>query len=228
MTSQTGYVDSTGRLRLTLLSIAAVLGPALFVIAACFEPTGDTDGAKETIATVADSTGRWYAAYALTGVGSALTLALAVLAPRLTPTRGSMVTTIGAALLAIGAVAFFAGIYVYGAVLSTLVEDGSRDVAVQAQDTLDDSWRIGVLFVVGFLGQLLGMLLLAIGYWRARTVAIWIPIALVAAAVAAFFLGGEGGVLAGISWLPFVAAAAGVVMALHRHPAALRDAPATA
>jgi hypothetical protein len=153
---------------------------------------------------------------------------LAVLAPRLTPFRGSTITSIGAALLAIGAVAFFAGIYVYGAVLSSLVDDGTRDVAVQAQDTLDDSWQIGVLFVTGFLGQMLGMVVIAIGFWRARTIAMWIPIALVVSAVAAFFLGGEGGALAGLSWVPFVAAAVGIVMALYRHPAALREAPVAA
>jgi hypothetical protein len=140
MTAAVPEANGASQLRLKLLAVAAVVGPLLFVIGSFIEPGDETDTARQTVATVADSPSRWFIALAVIAVGSALTVALAVIAPRVAPGRGAGLTTFGAILLAIGGVAFFGGIYMYGAVLQTLVDDGNEQLAIAAQDVLDDGW----------------------------------------------------------------------------------------
>lgn len=161
-------------LRRCLLAGTLALAPVVLVIAALVgvdDP--DTSGAAHLEA-IAPDRDQFFTSLALTSLGLAMlaigAYGLALLARR----RGGRTTTAGWFVTAIGGTAAAASLFLYAAVLHLITDPSLDREAMGAVDQLgSDSGRIGVAFVVGFLGLTIGLLLLAAGLWRARTVPTW-------------------------------------------------------
>lgn len=161
-------------LRRCLLAGTLAIAPVVLVVAALVgidDP--DTSGTAHVDA-IAPDRDRFFVSLVLASLGMAMlaigSYGLTLLARR----RGGRTATAGWFLTAVGGTSAAASLFLYGVVLH-LVTDPSLDrEAMGAVDQLgSDSVRIGVAFVVGFLGVAIGLLLLAVGLWRARTVPTW-------------------------------------------------------
>jgi hypothetical protein len=105
---------------------------------------------------------------------------------------------IGAGLLLIGMVAFAATYVVNVFEIKATGDEYDRAQMTELFESTEESGEAAPIFAMFLLGLVLGSILLAIGLWRQRAVAIWVPIALVLASVASF-AGGEsqvGGLIA--------------------------------
>jgi hypothetical protein len=169
---------------------ACVLAGVLITVGFLLDPAVDTDTGAETIAAVAESADRFYWANTMSAFGLAMTAAVGLAVLRLVRGRGRVLATIGGVLMMIGGTAAAAGIFMYGAALTGMVESGvDHSVLAELQDHLGDSWRPGLAFLLGFAPLLLGMLLSAIALFLSRAVPRWVPIALGLGAVAIIALG---------------------------------------
>lgn len=180
----------TDTVRDALHAGACVLSGVLITIGFLLDKTGsETDEAAELVAVVAEAPDRFYAANLLSAVGLSLVAAVGLAVLRLVRGRGRVLATVGGVLTMVGATAAAAGIFMYGAVVSTLTADLDAEAATAAQDALSESGRTGIAFVVGFPGTFLGLLLCAAALVVSRATPRWVPAALVAGIVAVMVLG---------------------------------------
>lgn len=203
----------TDRVRDALHAGACVLAGVLITTGFALDPHRDTDSDAALIQAVTADPGRFYWANTIAAVGLVLLAAVGLAVLRLVRHRARVLATVAGMLLIIGGAAAAAGIFMYGAVLSGMVESGqSTQVSVALQESLGNSARPGLAFVVGFPGFALGMLLAAVALAMSRATPRWVPATLLAGLVWTLALG-EGS----ISWvgdLLLTAALTGIGLAL--------------
>lgn len=163
---------------------ACVLAGVLVTAGFALDPAIETETGAETIAAVAESPDLFYWSNTMAGFGLAMIAAVGLAVLRLVRGRGRAVATVGGVLTIIGAAASGAAIFMYGAVLTGLVESGEeQEVLASLQDSLSDSSRPGLAFLLGFAGMFLGLLISVVALLMARAVALWVAGALLAGIV---------------------------------------------
>lgn len=152
-----------------------VLAGVLVTVGFLLDPASDADGASEIVAAVSDDTGLFYWSNTVAAFGLAMVAAVGLAVMRLVRGRGRVPATIGGLLMMIGGVASGAGIFMYGAVLTGMVESGvETETLVDLQDHLGDSMRPGLAFLLGFAPMLLGMLFSAVALFLSQAVPRWV------------------------------------------------------
>ena len=195
---------------------ACVLSGALVFVGFLLDPAGDADTGAETIAVVAESTDRFYWANTITAFGLAMVAAVGLAVLRLVRGRGRVLGTIGGLLLVIGGLGAAAGIFMYGAVLSAMVEsDVDHEVLAELQDHLGESSRPGLAFFLGFASLLLGLLVSAVAFLVSKASHVAVPVLLLLGAVGIVVLGDRGN-LAHVSDAVLALGLAGVGVTLWR------------
>lgn len=167
-----------------------MLAGVLITTGFLLDPARDVDGGTELVAAVAAAPERFYAAMTLGAFGFAMAAAVGLAVLRLVHGRGRVLATVGGLMLTIGGVAAAAGLFMFGAVATTMVQSG-QDLAVVASllDSLEDSFRPGLTFAIGFPGTVLGLVLSAVALLISRAAPRWAPAALLAGVVAVIALG---------------------------------------
>ena len=169
---------------------ACLLSGVLVSVGFLLDPAKDSDTGAETIAAVAASTERFYWSNTMTAIGLAMIAAVGLAVLRLVRGRGRVLGTIGGLLLILGGTAAGAGIFMYGAVLSSMVEsDVDPAVLAQLQDHIGESMRPGLAFLLGFVPLLLGLVLSGIALLVSRAAHPAVPVLLILGAVSIMVLG---------------------------------------
>ncbi|MDQ1643043.1 MAG: hypothetical protein QOJ90_2394 [Actinomycetota bacterium] len=204
---------ATARSRLSALALAGagvgiVLGHLLTV-----PPTGK---ASVYVADLAAHRTTGVIGGLLTAVGAFLLVPGLAAVLRLVPERGARLATIGAVLAGTGIVALGAGDVMITLVMGSLVEKHA-DLATTLFKISDTEPLIGLPFALAPL-FVLGMVLLGIALFRARTVPIWLAVLTIVGAVGVFF-SSAGGASAFIPLLPLGIALVGLGTIALRRPA---------
>ena len=189
MTSpSTSATTSTDRARTWLLAGAMVVAPVLLLAGSLLEvDTGDTSGTAE-IAAVAADRDQFFVSGLLLALGLAALSACAIGLMRLTRDRGGVLGTVGGCLLFVGGAAAGGAIFMYSGVMWTAADPDLDRTAMGAfAETAGEGVQLGLPFMVGFLGIALGMALLGIALWRARTVPRWAAVLVGVAGVSSWF-----------------------------------------
>lgn len=185
-TRRTGTRIVQDGIHVALCAIAGVLITVGFAL----DNSHDADNGTELIAIVTDAPDRFYWSNTLAAFGLVLVAAVGLAVFRLVRGRGRVVATVGGLLLMIGGAGAAAGTFMYGAVVTTMVESGQpATVSAALQDSFEDSLRTGLTFFIGFPGLMLGLLVTAAALFISRATPRWVPGALVAGVVCVFALG---------------------------------------
>lgn len=161
-----------------VISGGCVLSATLVAIGFALDPAATHSSARDIVEAVASAPDRFFAAMYLAALGLAMLACVGIAVMRLVPGRGRGLATAGGLLVVLGAASAAAGIFMYGAVLSTLIANESVDTVVGLQEGLEDSSRIGIAFMIGFPGFFLGLLLCAAALARSRAVPLAVPVLL--------------------------------------------------
>lgn len=202
--------DRAAVVRDAVVAGGAVLAGVLITIGFALDPARTESESAELVAAVADAPGRFYAANLLGALGLVMLTCVALAVIRLVPGRGRGLATGGGLLLMLGSIAAAAGVFMYGAVVSVLVESESTATAVRLQEVLGDSARTGLTFLIGFPAFLLGMVLCAAALLRARTVPWAVPALIVLGLVGVVALGEASPILATAADVLLAAACAAI------------------
>jgi hypothetical protein len=179
---------TTGRTRPIIVATALALGSlavAILLLTTPGFPRDDFDYAD--VAAVRD--GGW-ATTLVDGLGFAVAgVALALAVCMLARARGAVLANVGAVLVALGGLVFFAAEFAYGAfawyATATAVlpaETGAKLIAYAH----DNGGHLMGPLAAAFVAYNVGVLLLCVALWRARAVPRWLPIAIVVLTVAQF------------------------------------------
>lgn len=172
---------------------ACLLSGVLITVGFLLDPAADSDTGTETVAAVADATERFYWANTTTAFGLAMVAAVGLAVLRLVRGRGRVLGTIGGMLLILGGISAGAAIFMYGAVLSAMVEsDVDVPVLAELQDHLGDSMRPGLAFLLGFAPLLLGLILSAAALFVSKAAHVAVPVLLLLGAIGIVALGDAG------------------------------------
>jgi len=183
------------------LSIAAtglLLGPLLFTVGDLFrrlvEPSG-TPTATDITTSVAAHGALWLLA-GLLSIGAAFLLVVGMVGVVATARgRGARLTTIGAVMVAVGAIASVGHAVAFYAPYALYDKAGVPAASIKALDDASESYPLLVVLIVLFLvGMMLGSIVLFLGLRRAGRVPIWSVIA----AVVFVACGSTGGVFPGV------------------------------
>lgn len=205
--------DTSARSRLSALALVGagvgiVLGHLLTV-----PPTGK---ASVYVADLAAHRTTGVIGGLLTAVGAFLLVPGLAAVLRLVRERGARLATIGAVLAGTGIVALGAGDVMITLVMGGLVEK-NPGLATALFEISDTEPLIGLPFALAPL-FVLGMVLLGIALYRARTVPVWLAVLTIVGAVGVFF-SSAGGVSAFIPLLPLGIALVGLGTITLRRPA---------
>lgn len=201
---------------------ACMLGGVLITIAFLLDPATDVENGADLVGVVAETPDRFYVSTTLGAFGFAMTAAVGLAVLRLVHGRGRVLATVGGLMLTIAGVAAAAGLFMYGSVVTALVESG-QDLTVVAglQDSLEDSSRVALPFLVGFPGLLLGLVLCGVALLLSRAVPRWVPAVLLAGCLGVVVLGETA--LSSVADLLLTAGFLGIGLALWRATAAGRS-----
>ena len=215
-------MDTSTRTRIAAASL--VLGPLLFtvgdVLRRLVEPSGSNLSGTDIVTAIGQHGPTWLAA-GLLALAAAFFFVVGVTGLIATASgRGARLTTVGAVMVGVGAIASVGhamGYYFFYAALSTAHTPGPE---IDALDGAVSYPMIVVVILLFIVGLVLGPIVLFLGLRRARRVPIWAVVAAVAFAI----LGNTSGVGAGI--LGIVAAMAAFVPAARSLTRAPTEAPA--
>lgn len=130
----------------------------------------------------------WLNTHYYGGIGIAVfMIGLAVAACMLTPARGAIWTTVGAAMITLGGIAHLAGIAGEGVAMGYAADPAAVPQAQGAEllrYIFEHDGRFFVGIGVGLLLMTLGGILIGVGLVRARTVPLWVPLTLIASTIA--------------------------------------------
>lgn len=179
---------SSDTVRRLFLAGTTVLAPVVLLLSAALAVDDpDTDG-RAHLDAVAGDRDQLFTSNALAALGLAMLAIAASGVVLLARRRGGALATAGWILTTIGGISAASAVFLYGAVIHAVTDSRLERDAMGALDSqASNSGRIGIAFVVGFLGLALGLLLLAAGLWRARTVPLWMAGLLGLAAVLLVF-----------------------------------------
>jgi len=187
----------TTTIRARLVALLLVIGPLAFTFGDLLRRIVEPDGspkASAITAAVNDHTGLWLLA-GLLSIVAAFCIVPGVLALIPRDGRGSVLTTIGVAMVTIGGVASAGHAVAFYAPYALYARANTSADALTALDDASESYPLLVALIVLFIaGMMLGTIVLFLGLRRARRVPIWS----VLAAVVFVACGSTGGVLPGI------------------------------
>jgi hypothetical protein len=208
--------------RVRLLATAMIAGPILILFGHLFTVSADQEPADYISGIAALGPMAYYATAVAIGVGALLLLFWVAGALLLTPGRGGVLTTIGAVLATIGIIPTGAGNFMFGAVMASLVP-ADQGVARRVAEIADTQLAAGLGWQLMPL-MIIGVILIGVGFIRARTVPLWLSIVLIVGSVLVTF-SGAGGVMTFLLLLPWCVGLAGVAVVLWRRAAAPASAP---
>jgi hypothetical protein len=174
--------------RTRLAAVCLLAGAVLTAVTAVLDPAVPDDTLEGLLTYTATEPERWTAwALALTATGLVLLPAIAALGRAVTG-RGAGLTLTGACMAGAGAV----GMVVLGASETTLtaLTAGTTPVTaetVAAAERLEEAPGLAVAFILLLLGWYVGLRVLLWGLWRARRVALWVPVLGTLGGVGAWF-----------------------------------------
>ncbi|MEV0156804.1 hypothetical protein AB0H57_24170 [Micromonospora sp. NPDC050686] len=223
--------DSTGRRygrSITAFTLAA--GGLLYGVANAFYWVMFPDDVSEgtgNLAVAAANLGAWRAETLLFALAHLLllpaTLGLAVVLGQLRP----VVATVGGAAAVLGLYFSTVHLWQYNAFFGALAGAGvDADTARPVVTALEADPFVMSSFAVWLLGWTIGLLVLAFGAWRARVVALWVPLVLTAGLVLDIVT--EGVPLKVIVSVLMVAGLSGLALGVRRHRATVAAPEATA
>lgn len=180
----------TDRVRDAIHAGACVLAGALVTIGFALDTSVESGDGAALVREIAQAPDRFYWANVIGAFGLVLVAAVGLAVMRLVRARARVLATVGGMMMIIGGAAAAAGIFMYGAVLTGMVESGLELEQMGAlQDSLSDSARPGIAFMIGFPGFLLGLLLCVVALAMSHEVARWVPAALTAGLVVVMAFG---------------------------------------
>ena len=175
-------MSSASAFRRTVVGLCLVLGPLLLLVATFVIPDEGEEEAEEYLATIADETGRAEAGAILFYLGFVLLTVGIFGIIHLLRNRAVVLGHIGGVLAVVGAISFAALVATTFYDIA-LAESPDREAAVAIYDSLEDTAGFFVVLIPALIGTALGLLLLAIGLWRARIAPVWVPIVVLAGLV---------------------------------------------
>jgi hypothetical protein len=189
-------------------SAGLVLGVLAFsggdVLRRLVEPAAPT--LASTTAAVGGHPGMWFAAGALELLSALLLVAGAVGVVALVRDRGRVLTGVGAALLATGAIASTGHTIGYYGTYAAYADSGLDSASLARLDGATDALG-GIAIALFMLGMLLGPIVLTVGLRRAGAVPVWVPVLAFVFVVAGAVSGvaaGLVGLVAGLASLGYV------------------------
>jgi hypothetical protein len=162
----------------TLGGIGLIAASILFVAGTAVDPAWDEDTA-DYLAEVAADDGLYLLAGILNLVGALFLIAGLISVIHLLRRRRVTLGQIGAGLVLIGAVAIASTYIVSVFEIVSTDEKFDRTQMVELFEDTEESGEAAPVFAMFLGGLILGTILLAIGLWRQRAVAVWVPILLV-------------------------------------------------
>lgn len=164
-----------------------IAAPVVLLTGALLHPQ-NKDPASAHLAVVADNPSRYYLAHAILLAGVVLFLPAILGIMHLVRERATRFGHIGGGLAMIGLFGAAAIVSVDGIATSQMSQPQANVAEMAALlDRIKESAGTRAIAVVGAVGFLFGMLLLAYGLWRARAVQPWMA-GLIAAAAITFFI----------------------------------------
>lgn len=172
--STTTTTTSSDTVRRCLLAGTAALAPVVLLAAALLVVDDPDEAGRAHLDAIAGDRDQLWTSTVLAALGLAMLAVAASGIVLLARRRGGALATAGWILTTIGGTSAAAALFLYANVMHLATDPSLDREAMGALDELgSDSGRIGTAFVIGFVGLTLGLLLLAGGLWRARTVPAW-------------------------------------------------------
>ncbi|MCW3840079.1 hypothetical protein ONA70_08205 [Micromonospora yasonensis] len=175
--------DRTGR----LTAGALLAGGVLYGVANAFYWVMFPDDVSESAGNVtvaAGNLGAWRVESVLFALAHLLLLPAALGLAAVLRRRKPVAATIGGATALLGLYFSTVHLWQYNALFGALAGAGvDADAARPVTDAIDGDPFVAASFAVWLLGWLIGLLVLAFGAWRARLVALWVPLVLTAGQV---------------------------------------------
>ena len=169
----------------TLGGIGLIAASILFVASTAVDPAWD-EGTADYLAEVAADDGLYLLAGILNLVGALFLIAGLLSVIHLLRRRRVTLGQIGAGLVLIGAVAVAANYIISVFEIVSTDEKFDRAQMVELFEDAEESGEAAPFFVMFLGGLVLGAILLAVGLWRQRAVAVWVPILLVVGNIVGF------------------------------------------
>jgi hypothetical protein len=177
-----------------LKGLALLIGPGLILLGDLVEPNVDWEDQGAVLDSLAADTGRHRLAIVLFYLGFLLLIPGAIAAARYFR-RERPGLSLAATLLAPLVPILITGFIMFGMVQEAFVDPAAdRAEMVALMERMEEVALFPFVFGVMMVG-LLGMLLLAIGLWRSKTVPIWVPALIVVGFVVVWFAPGDVPVL---------------------------------
>jgi hypothetical protein len=176
--------------RKTLLGVALIAAPVL-MFASDVATSGIYDGNDERryLAAIADNEGLYYAGNLLGAIGALFVVGAVVALIHLVRVRHPGFAKVAGGIALVGAITMSGVWLTFTLVELELARSSDRAAMAAVIASSEDSAAMAPLFVT-WIGISLGLLLLAAGLWRARTVPRWMAALLAGSVVVLFF--GEG------------------------------------
>jgi fumarate reductase subunit D len=185
------HADDWRHLRKTVFGICLIVGPLLLLVGGLLT-LGLYDGDDEAryLAEIADNEALYYGANMVGALGALFLVGAVIAIAHLVRVRHPRFAIVAGAL-ALAGVVTMSGVWMTFTIIEIeMAQSADRAAMAALIEASDDSATIAPLFIT-FVGASLGLVLLAIGLWRAHTVPRWIP-ALMAVAFVLLFVGESG------------------------------------
>jgi hypothetical protein len=175
----------TRRTREGIVAVALTLGSLAVAILLIWSPgLPNEDFTYADLAPARDAT---WATLLFDGLGFAIAgAALALAVCMLARSRGAIWANVGAVLTTVGGLAFFAAEFAFGTLSWYATALPADDGAKLITYVHDNPGHVMGVQVASFLAYNLGVLLMCVALWRARTVPRWLPIAIAVLTLAQF------------------------------------------
>lgn len=170
------------RVRYVGTALALILAPLLYMIGQALQPDIDTSSAAEQLPVLIEHNNQGVSAILICILGLILFIPAVLGLMRLLHGTGAWLGLVGGSLSIAGLVLFTSLLTAVGLVpfdLADVSESERAGVQTSLQALIDSAngqGAVGAYVGIGFAILPLGLLLIAIGLWRARTVARWMAI----------------------------------------------------
>jgi len=200
------------RTRARLLAGSMILGPMCIVLGHLLN-VDSSEAPARYVRDVSAHHAAFVAGSIIVSAGAFLTIAAMAGAMRLTPGRGGALVTAGAAVACAAAASLGAGTLMLGTVMGMLTP-GHAALAVQV-DQVGQGSSLGSLPFILAPGLMIGVLLVAVGLFRAGLVRRWVAV-LLGVSVVPTLVAPAGGALGAVLHLPLGVALAALGVELWR------------
>lgn len=204
-TSTSPTATSSDTVRRCFLAGAMALTPLLLIASVLLSTQDPDDDGVVHLNAIAPDRDQFYASLLLGALGFAMLGVAAHGLVLLARRRGGALATIGWILLLIGGTSAAAALFLYGTVIHLATDPSLDREAMGALDTLgSDSWTTGLAFVLGFIPLTVGLLVMAAGLYRARTVPVWMSALLGLSPLLIFFVQSDNNFWMAVAYSPLL------------------------